>query len=242
MASDPHKLTSKKIWVPLENNPDVMTRLAHRLGLSPELSFHEPYSLTEPELMALVPRPVFALLFLYPEDALESRNDSPFEYSGSGPDEPVLWFRQTIGHTCGFMGLMHCVLNLPAADYIQPGSFFDRLRNDAIPLKPAERADLIYNSEELEEIYKQAAQTGDSRVPGTNEPVDYAFAAFVKGKDNHLYQMEGWKKGPIDRGALPEEDDLFSTKALELGPLQIINLAKASEGRFSCIALTHSKV
>jgi ubiquitin carboxyl-terminal hydrolase L3 len=215
-----------------------MNPLAYRLGLSPELAFHEPYSLTEPELTALVPRPVYALLFLYPEDALVQVNDAPTEYEGSGTDEPVLWFRQTIGHTCGFMGLMHCLLNSEATKHIIADSFLDKLQQQAIPLKPVERADLLYSSEELERIYKEASQTGDSHVPTLEEPVDYAFAAFVKGKNNHLYQMEGWKKGPIDRGVLADDEDLFSPKALELGPLQIINQAKASEGRFSCIVLT----
>jgi hypothetical protein len=226
-------------WI--ENNPDVMSRLARKLGLSDAIEFHEPYSLTEPDLTALVPRPVHALIFLYPEDALESLNDAPTEYNGSGPDEPVLWTRQTLGHTCGFMALQHAILNSEARNHIIPGSFLDNFQNDAIPLKPVERAELFYNSEELEQLYKEAAQTGDSRAPSVEEPVDYAFAGFVKGKDGHLYQLEGWKKGPIDRGVLADDEDLFSAKALELGPLQIINLAKASEGRFSCVALTDAQ-
>ena len=28
------------------------------------------------------------------------------EYDGRGPDEPVLWFRQTIRNACGLMGLL----------------------------------------------------------------------------------------------------------------------------------------
>jgi hypothetical protein len=184
---------------------------------------------------------VHALIFLYPEDALESINDAPNEYDGSGPDEPVIWIRQTLGNVCGFMALTHSILNSEARNHIIPGSFLDKFQQDAVPLKPVERAELLYNSAELEQLYKEAAQTGDSRAPDAEEPVDYAFAGFVKGKDGHLYQMEGWKKGPIDRGVLAANEDLFSPKALELGPLQIINLAKASEGRFSCVALTDAQ-
>lgn len=214
-----------------------MTRLAHRLGLSPALSFHEPYSLTEPELLALVPRPVHALLFLYPESAAQSIFDAPSVYEGSG-NEPVMWWKQTIGHICGFIGLLHCLTNGEATKHIIPDSDLDKLVKQVLPLKPDERADVLYNSDVVEHIYKEAAQTGDSRVPDVSEPVNYAFTAFVKGKDGHLYQMEGWKKGPIDKGELGQGDDLLSTKALELGPLAIINTMKASEGRFSCIVLT----
>lgn len=217
-----------------------MTRLAHRLGLSPNLGFHEPYSLTEPELIALVPRPVYAMLFLYPEHSLQEDHDRPTLYDGSGPDEPVLWFRQIIGNACGMIGLLHCMTNGEASKHIIPGSDLDKLVQEAIPLKPTERANLLNDSDMLEKAHKEAAQTGDSRAPLAEDPVDYAFTAFVKGKDNHLYLMEGWKKGPIDRGELAEDEDLFSPKALELGPLAVINQTKASEGRFSCVVLTEN--
>ena len=93
-----------------ENNPVVMQQLARKLGLSSEIEFHEPYSLTEPELVALVPRPVHALIFLYPEHEIQEIYDAPAVYDGSGADEPVVWFRQTLGNVCGFMALIHSIL------------------------------------------------------------------------------------------------------------------------------------
>ncbi|KAF2466406.1 ubiquitin C-terminal hydrolase L3 [Lindgomyces ingoldianus] len=240
---DPHVLSSGKIWVPLENNPDVMTKLAHKLGLSPNLGFQDVYSLTEPDLLALIPRPCHAVLFLWPSsdisDAEFKREEAAMPaYEGSGPDEPIVWFPQTIGHACGLIGLLHCLTNGEAAMNIVQGSFVDKLMEEAVPLKSKERADLLYNSEELERLHKEAAQTGDSRPPTIEEDVLYGFTAFVKGKDGHLWEMEGWRKGPVDRGLLAEEEDVLSTKALELGPLRIINREKASEGRFSVIALS----
>lgn len=63
-------MATRKVFVPLENNPDVMSDLAHKLGLSSELKFHDVYSLTDPDLLALVPRPAQALLFIYPKQVL----------------------------------------------------------------------------------------------------------------------------------------------------------------------------
>lgn len=57
----------QKVFIPLENNPTVMSDLAHKLGLSKNLNFHDVYSLTDPDLLAIVPRPAQALLFIYPK-------------------------------------------------------------------------------------------------------------------------------------------------------------------------------
>jgi ubiquitin carboxyl-terminal hydrolase L3 len=236
---------SANFAIKTENNPEVMNRLAHKLGLSPNLSFRDVYSLTEPDLLALIPRPCHAVLFLWPSSETSDQEFAREEagmsaYEGSGESEPIIWFPQTIGHACGLIGLLHCLTNGEPAKNIVEGSYVDKLIAEAVPLKPKERADLLYNSEELERFHKEAAQTGDSRPPTIDEDVLYGFTAFVKGKDGHLWELEGWRKGPMDRGAIAEDEDVLSTKALELGPLRIINREKASEGRFSVIALSAS--
>jgi len=227
----------------IENNPSVMTKLSHRLGLSSSLSFQDVFSLTEPELLALIPRPCLALLFLFPitdesEKAFQSEKASQPEYKGSGPDEPVMWFKQTIGHACGLIGLLHCITNGEAATHIQADSDLDNLVKAALPLGMKDRADLLYNSEMLEKAHQEAAQTGDSRAPTIDERVGYGFTAFVKGKDGHLWELEGRRNGPLDRGLLAEDEDVLSENALRMGPLRAINQEKAVETRFSCLALT----
>ena len=111
-----------------------------------------------------------------------------------------MWFKQTIGHACGLIGLLHCITNGEAATHIQVGSDLDKLVKAALPLKMKERADLLYNSDMLEQAHQEAAQTGDSKSPTSHERVGYGFTAFVKGKDGHLWELEGSRKGPLDRG------------------------------------------
>jgi ubiquitin carboxyl-terminal hydrolase L3 len=223
-----------------------MNRLGHKLGLSPDLSFVDVFSLTEPSLLSLIPRPVRALLFLYPGTDLSAADlakemDAQPQYDSSGPDEPVLWFHQTIGHACGLIGLLHCLTNGEAAKHIVAGSDLEKLIELATPLKPKERAQLLYDSDILEKAHKEAAQTGDSRAPSIDEPVLYGFTAFVKGKDGNLWELEGQRKGPVNRGVLEEGEDVLSEKALQMGPLRIINREKASEQRFSCLALVDTE-
>lgn len=102
-----------------ENNPDVMNELATKLGLSSELQFYDVYSLDEPEQLAHIPRPAMALLAIIPrtpawERDREAEDANKEPYTGSGPDEPVIWFKQTIGHACGSIGLLHSLVNGPA--------------------------------------------------------------------------------------------------------------------------------
>jgi ubiquitin carboxyl-terminal hydrolase L3 len=100
-----------------------MTALVHRLGLSKNLSFHDVFSIDDPDLLAFVPRPANALLLVFPVSKMyetyrmEEDAQRPL-YEGRGPQEPIIWYRQTIGNACGLMGLLHAVSNGVAKDYV----------------------------------------------------------------------------------------------------------------------------
>lgn len=222
-----------------------MTKLAHRLGLSPTLSFQDAYSLTEPDLIALLPRPASAILFTYPitgssEEHYDKTSEEEPNYEGSGLGEPVMFYHQTITHACGLIGLLHCVTNGPASEFIQPGSDLEKLVKDTMPLKPTERAQFLHDSDMLEKAHAAAADSGDSTVPPLGEDPGSAFIAFVKGKDGHLWELEGRRKGPIDRGLLGDAEDVLSERALNLGPLAFLKREQATgseDVRFSCTVL-----
>ena len=232
----------------VENNPQVMTKLAHTLGLSQALSFHDTYSLTEPDLLAVLPRPANALLFTYPctttsEANFAKVNEAEPNYQGSGPGEPVMFYHQTITHACGLIGLLHCTTNGAAADLIQEGSDLDKLVRDTRPLNPTKRAQLLHDSDMLERAHSAAAENGDSKAPPLGEDPGNAFIAFVKGKDGHLWELEGRRKGPVDLGLLTEDEDVLCDKALNLGPIAFLKReesAGSGDMRFSCTVLAPS--
>lgn len=73
-----------------ENNPEVMNALATKLGLSKDLTFYDVYSLTDPDLISLIPRPVYALLVIIPltpawHESRIQEDAGKGEYAGSGP-------------------------------------------------------------------------------------------------------------------------------------------------------------
>ncbi|KAK7418943.1 hypothetical protein QQX98_003646 [Neonectria punicea] len=226
-----------------------MNDLAQRLGLSADLSFYDVYSLDDPDLLATIPRPVYALLAIIPlTEAWKRERDAEKghteQYDGAGPDEPVVWFRQTIIHGCGLIGFLHCIYNGAPAKAVVPGSTLAQFRDEAIPLHREDRASLLSDSEAIYEASQASSLMGDTAPPSVDEMerLGNHFVAFVKARDGNLWELEGVRNGPIRRGALAEDEDALSERALGLGIKRLMDLQRAdsAEGgdlRFSCIAL-----
>lgn len=123
----------------------------------------------------------------------------------------------------------------------ESGSDLDSLVKEAIPLAPIERADLLYNSQALESAHQSAASQGQSNAPDATDDVDLHYVCFVKDEKNHLWEMDGRRKGPLNRGQLAEDEDVLSEKALDLGPRKFLQRELANgELRFSLITLAPS--
>ena len=106
-----------------ENNPEVMTSLVHKLGLSPTLAFHDVWSIDAPEMLSFVPRPASALLLVFPvsnnyEQFRMQEDADKAVYDGKGADEPVIWYKQTIRNACGLIGILHAVSNGGARNFV----------------------------------------------------------------------------------------------------------------------------
>lgn len=125
----------------------------------------------------------------------------------------------------------------------EPNSNLSKLLSDAIPLKPVDRANLLYESQALESAHQAAAAGGDTTAPSADDKVDLHYVCFVKSDKNHLWEMDGRRKGPLDRGELAAEEDVLSDKALNLGVRSFLKReAEAGGGdlRFSLIVLSES--
>ncbi|KAM5347619.1 hypothetical protein ACJ41O_007443 [Fusarium nematophilum] len=210
----------RKRFIPLESNPDVFNELAHKLGLSPALDFHDVLSLDDPDLLALIPRPALALVLVFPvspnhEAEIAERDKDAPEYSKSGRDEVVVWYKQTIHNACGLYGLLHAVSNGAARDSIVPNSHLARLLASCEPLQYLDRATVLEEDLQLESVYRAVALQGVTEAPATEEEVDFHYVCFVKShKNGRLYELDGDRKGPVDRGALDTTDDVLSERAL----------------------------
>ncbi|EHK47450.1 hypothetical protein TRIATDRAFT_52114 [Trichoderma atroviride IMI 206040] len=239
--TNPDPAATAPAFIPLEANPQLLTTLIHKLGVSPALQMHDVYSLTDPDMLAFIPRPALALLLVFPISAVYeshrmAEDSLATEYNGTGDKEPVLWWKQTIRNACGLMGLLHAVTNGPAREFITEGSTLDDIIKRSTPLHAADRARVIEQTPALADAHKAAATEGDTPAPDAQDDVDLHYVCFVKGNDGNLWELDGRRKGPINRGPLNGDEDVLSEKGLNLGVLKFLE-REGGDLRFSAVAL-----
>lgn len=195
---------SKRV-IPLESNPSIFNSLSKKLGLSPVLQFHDVYSLTDSELLAFLPQPVYAIILLFPltknyEQYRKSSDKEQSKYNNEKFND-VKWFKQTIGNGCGLYALLHILANLPD-DFIIDNLILKKclLSQLSKSLSVKETANLVEQLEKNIQLDSNYGTQGQTEAPDASESIDLHFITFVKGKDNHLYELDGRRAGPIDLG------------------------------------------
>lgn len=212
------KNDSKRV-IPLESNPAIFTDLAYNLGLSPVLGFHDVYSLTDEDLLGFLPNPLYAVILLFPlsknyEDYRKKQDTTVGEPYNNELNNRIKWFKQTIGNGCGLYALLHILTNLPR-DLIVSNSKLSNLLDNIKSGVSVDETSLIV--EELESDIKLDENFGDkgqTEAPDANDAVDLHFISFIKGKDNHLYELDGRRNGPIDLGESANESNIIKDPLL----------------------------
>ncbi|KAL9043292.1 MAG: hypothetical protein Q9214_003516 [Letrouitia sp. 1 TL-2023] len=124
-----------------------------------------------------------------------------------------------------------------------PSTDLSNLISTAIPLDPASRARLLETSPNIALAHASAAAQGDTAPPSADESIDLHFVAFVKSAENNLWELDGRRKGPLNRGKLQPEDDVLAESALDLGVRKFLKREEEGQGgemRFSLVALAPS--
>ncbi|PIN13532.1 Ubiquitin C-terminal hydrolase UCHL1 [Handroanthus impetiginosus] len=188
---------SAKRWLPLEANPDVMNQFIWGLGVAPhEAECFDVYGLDE-ELLEMVPKPVLAVLFLYPLTSQSEKERIQQDKEIKEPPAGVYFTKQTVGNACGTIGLLHAIGNITSEIKLVEGSYLDKFFKATANMDPSQRAAFLENDNEMEVAHSIAATAGDTEA---SDNVDTHFISFtcVNGQ---LYELDGRKAGPISHGA-----------------------------------------
>ncbi|CAA0823113.1 ubiquitin C-terminal hydrolase 3 [Striga hermonthica] len=237
MASSP----SSKKWLPLEANPDVMNQFIWGLGVAPdEAECCDVYGFDD-ELLEMVPKPVLAVLFLYPLTSQLFYFCLQYEFMIDAhvfciqePSSGVYFMKQTVGNACGTIGLLHAVGNITSRIKLVEGSYLDNFFKSTANMNPSERAAFLENDREMEVAHSVAATAGDTEA---SDDVNTHFICFscVNGQ---LYELDGRRAGPISHGAstpgtLLQDAAKVIQKIIQKNPdsinFNVIALSKKSE-------------
>jgi hypothetical protein len=115
-TADDYYLTMKyvKRFEPIESDPQILTRLMHRLGVQETFWFDDVLDYKEESQ-----QPALALIAIFPE----SQSDEAEKAIVEAKRTPIItdnikFLRQTIDNSCGLIAVLHCVLNTVARNSI----------------------------------------------------------------------------------------------------------------------------
>ncbi|KAK9480701.1 hypothetical protein V1514DRAFT_325172 [Lipomyces japonicus] len=252
-----NKKKMTKSFVPLESNPEVLTKLAHSIGMPSRVIFQDVFAIDDAEMLAFVNRPALALMLVFPNSDAVTTNSSNRQQHDHDHDHDVIWLKQTIRNACGTYALLHATLNGPAKDLIVPGSFLSGLRHDLRQLGLSsfssssssssshvteQRARLIESSSQLESLHAAVALDGVTQAPAADsDDVDLHYVAFVK-QASALYELDGRKSGPVLLTQdLDPHDDVLAAGALKFVKQFISDRDDhGTNSNFSLVALVQS--
>ncbi|CCD24362.1 ubiquitin-specific protease YUH1 NDAI_0D00480 [Naumovozyma dairenensis CBS 421] len=240
--------------IPLESNPEVFTDFAKNLGLDPLFAFHDIYSLTDADLLAFLPRPVKAIILLFPiSDKQEKqddviKNDTQSVMSLSSKD--AVWFKQTIKNACGLYAILHSLANNKSM--LTSDSILGQFINDNYETKNENNG----NKNELTDDFifdicnkfLKIFEAGETKAPDAHSDVDLHFITFVSNDKNQIFELDGRNpKGPSYLGDITasknnaDDTDLIGEKAIiDRVQWYMDNVEEGNSLNFSLLGLSKS--
>ncbi|XP_047338383.1 ubiquitin carboxyl-terminal hydrolase 3-like [Impatiens glandulifera] len=188
---------SAKKWLPLEANPDVMNQFLWSLGVQEdEAECFDVFGLDD-ELLEMVPKPVLAVLFLYPITPQSEEERIHQDSVKKAISDKVYFMKQTVGNACGTIGLLHAVGNITSQIKLDEGSYLDKFFKTTVSMDPQERAVFLEKDGEMEVAHSVAASAGDTEA---SDNVDTHFICF-SCVDGQLYELDGRRSEAVSHGA-----------------------------------------
>lgn len=199
-------MAARRLWKPLEANPDVLERYVRELGGPDDIEFFDVLS-TEEWAIQMLPTTIDALLLVYPitpqSAAHQEKRDEKHEQQLSKEDSAIkqilsdVWFtKQTIENACGTVALLHILGNINR-NRLQDCSLL-KFFQETTAMPPGQRGAQLEQSLTIEQAHARAEQEGASHVP-TDEAalkVNEHFVAFLdRGK--YILELDGRKKTPL---------------------------------------------
>ncbi|XP_054975474.1 ubiquitin carboxyl-terminal hydrolase isozyme L1-like [Sorex araneus] len=189
---------------PMEINPEMLIKVLARLGVVGQWCFVDLWGLEE-EALGSVSEPVCALLLLlFPLTAQHENFKKKKQIEalkGQAVSPKVYFMMQTIGNSCGTLGLIHSVGNNRDKLEFNDGSILKQLLSEMEKLSPQDRATCFEKNEAIQAAHDAVAQEGQCRV---DDKVNFHFILF-NNVDGHLCELDGLIPFPVNHGSSPAD-------------------------------------
>ncbi|XP_036721167.1 LOW QUALITY PROTEIN: ubiquitin carboxyl-terminal hydrolase isozyme L1-like [Balaenoptera musculus] len=196
---------------PMEINPEMLNKVLARLGVAGQWHLEDVLGLEEKSLGS-VPAPACALLRLLPLTAQhENFRKKQIEVLKGQEVSPKMYFmKQTIGNSCGTIGLIHAVANNQDKLEFEDGSVPKQFLSETEKLYPEDRAKCFEKNEALQGAHDAVAREGQCRV---DDKVNFHFTLFnnVDGHVVQVYELDGRMPFPVNCGTSSEDSLLQDT-------------------------------
>ncbi|KAG9347167.1 hypothetical protein JZ751_006094 [Albula glossodonta] len=156
-------------WKPLEINPELLCKL----GVGGGWQFVDIVGL-EDEALSWVPSPSCAVMLLFPL----TQQKQTMEKSASHKPEPEVYFlKQTVGNSCGTVGLLHAVANNRHRLQFESGSVVKKFLDDTASMSVDDRAKNLESNKEIHIVHDEVAAEGQCQVDP--DKVNFHFTSIV---------------------------------------------------------------
>ncbi|DAA28723.1 ubiquitin carboxyl-terminal hydrolase isozyme L1 [Bos taurus] len=244
---------------PMEINPEMLNKVLTRLGVAGQWRFEDVLGLEEESLGSVpAPACALLLLFpltaqrcfklgreaasrfhhpdypgrlfiLLVSQHENFRKKQIEELKGQEVSPKVYFMKQTIGNSCGTIGLIHAVANNQDKLEFEDGSVLKQFLSETEKLSPEDRAKCFEKNEAIQAAHDAVAQEGQCRV---DDKVNFHFILF-NNVDGHLYELDGRMPFPVNHGT-SSEDSLLQDAAKVC---REFTEREQGEVRFSAVAL-----
>ncbi|XP_061107600.1 ubiquitin carboxyl-terminal hydrolase isozyme L1-like isoform X1 [Conger conger] len=219
-------------WQPLEINPEMLNKLLFKLGVGRGWQFVDIMGLEE-EALSWVPSPSCAVMLLFPlTPQHEAYREKQTEAMGDShkPESEVYFIKQTVGNSCGTLGLLHAVANNAHILEFEAGSVIKKFLDDTASMSADDRAKWLETNQEIQAAHEEVAAEGQCQVDP--DKVNFHFITFISVV-GQLYELDGRLDYPVNHGSTTVDNFIKDAAGI---CCQFMEREK-DEVRFSAVAL-----
>merc|ERR1712127_30336 len=170
-------------WLPLGSNPEVINKYVKNLGINTDkFEYVDIYGL-DPDLLAMVPKPIYAVLLLFPCTKMytdyQFKKIEDIKAKGQEVSKNVFFTKQTVSNACGTVAIIHSLANNKEFLNIDPATSFGKFLDATREMTPAQAAEYLKTDASITNAHQASAEEGQTAPPPMEEQIELHFIAYV---------------------------------------------------------------